>query len=146
MHHCGNAENAYSNNIEHGKINRRTPYWPGIPKTDMIYFNGNALYDSETHTWRCLLCNYTRWGYKRYQVFGHMAANRGYASRTPNERWGIQIHDEYIGKHAPDPPQGLKAYMAAEIDNRRIYIRRNENNEIKWECGYCRELYRKEKE
>ena len=88
----------------------------------MRYFIENALYGSETQTWRCLLCDYTRGDYRRYQVFGHIAANHGYTSRTPNERRGIRIQDKYTEEQEHGPPQDLQVYMIAEIDNQRIRI------------------------
>ena len=88
--HCGNPENPYRNNCEEGKIDRRTPFGFGTPNTDMRYFNDNALFNKETQTWQCLLCGYKKDKYQWYQVFGHIAANHGYTSRIPNERWEYQ--------------------------------------------------------
>ena len=136
-YHCGNPANGYNNNGQPGKIDRSTPYGFRIPKTDMRYFDDNVLFDSNAQSWKCLLCSYTRDKHQRYQVFGHTAAMRGYTSRTPNERRGIRIQDKYSGEDEINPPQELRTYMTAEIDNRRILILVGENNEIRWQCGYC---------
>ena len=144
-YHCGNPPSGYNNIGEPGKIDRQTPYGFGIPKTDMGYFNENILFDPNTQSWKCLHCNYTRAKHRRYHVFGHAAATHGYTSRTPNERRGIQIHAKYPDEPETNPPQEIKPYMAAEIDNRRIQIRINGNNDIPWECGYCRKQYAEER-
>ena len=102
--------------------------------------------DLKPKNWKCLLRNYTRCKQQWYHVFGgHMAATHGYTSRTPNERWGIQIRDKYSEELETDPLSDTKSYMAAEIDNRRIHMGADENNEIKWECGYCRKQFAKER-
>ena len=126
-----------------GKIVRRTPYGFGIPKSDMRYFNEHALYGYEAQNWKCLLRTYTRYKHQWYQAFGHMAATRGYTSRTPNERWGIQIQGKYSEELETSRPQDLKAYMDAEIDNRVIHMWTDVNNEIKWGCGYCVQQFAK---
>ena len=146
--HCGNPESAYNNNSEPGIIDRRTPYGFGIPKTDMRYFNENVLFNANTQSWNFLNCDYTRDKYQWYQVFGHVAATHGYTSRIPNERWGIQIQDKYQ-QPEENPginlPGNLKPYMREEINNRRIHIRINADNNIMWGCGYCQQQYAKEK-
>ena len=58
-YHCGNAQSEYNNNGEPGKIDRRTPYGFGIPKTDVKYFDDSVLFDSQTQSWECLPCDYT---------------------------------------------------------------------------------------
>ena len=57
----------------------------------------------------------------------------------------MQIQNKYSEESKTNHPQYLKAYMAAEIDNRRIQLRDDENNEIKWECGYCKKQVIKER-
>ena len=111
----------------------------------MGYFNNNVLFDSNTQSWKCLLCIYTIDKHQWYQVFGHAAAMHGYTSRTPNERRGIRIQDKYSNGNEINLPQELRPYMTDEIDNRRILILVNENNEIRRQCGYFGEIYVKGK-
>ena len=67
--------------------------------------------------------------YQRYQVFAHIDATRGYTSRAPNGRRGIPTQDKYPETTQPPPPQEIKTYAAAAIDNIRIRIHVNESNE-----------------
>ena len=95
QNHCGNEIPKYNNNSANGIVDRRTPYVFGTPKGDMRTSKDKVMFGETTNQWLSLISNYKRGRYKWYQVFGHVAAAHGYASRTPSERWGIALCGQY---------------------------------------------------
>jgi len=96
-YHCEQEENKYHNHSADGVIDRRAPFGFGIPNNNKRIFGDKADFNATTQTWNCLICNFKRGKYQRYQVFGHIAATHGYTSRIPNERWGIPIDEKIPG-------------------------------------------------
>ena len=92
-----------------------------------------------THAWICLVCNYSRDKYRRYQVFGRIAETRGYTSRIPNESWGVARRSKFQEQNAEEKRNGNNENTSEHIGgiNHRRIMTETMNNETIFVCGYC---------
>ena len=88
-YHCGNdGKKPYVNNGKEGGVNRHTRHGAGVPREDMYMFNGEITYGEIKTGWKCLMCNFERGRFGRFQVFGNVSRKRCYQSGG-TERWNI---------------------------------------------------------
>ena len=84
---------------------------------------------------KCLLCDYSRGKYRRYQVLRNIAAAHGYTSRVPNDIWGILFNDKHTIQITKQP-MDLKPIMMAELQSNRIKLQTS-NERTSRKSGYC---------
>ena len=140
-HHMGfhfeNPINPFQNNQPEGEIGRRTPHGFGIPPEGLRAFREKILFDRTNMTWNCALCNFSRNGYQRKQVFGNVRAQRCYTSRKSNERWNIPIGEQYHDPYNQQLPKNIEPLTEFALNiGHVVYYKPTPDTEL-WECTFC---------
>ena len=133
---CKQEDNAYRNKSENGIIDRRAPYGFGVPNIDKRLFGDKAHFGKITQTWNCTGCNYSRENTIGAKSLDTARAMHGYTSWIPNERWWVDIKDEFQEQN-PQERNGDKdnKELTCATEPRRIKTK-TQNNRTIFICGY----------
>ena len=98
-------------------------------------FNGEIMFDSIRKRWKCLICNYGRGKYGRFQVFGNVASTHCYQSRQKMKD-GIYKKRRSTQKENKIYPKNIHTHMAQEIKYKNITIGIIDENQV-FICQKC---------
>ena len=111
----------------------------GAPGEDLFALNGKIMYGKIRKRWQCLMCNFERGRYGRYQVFGHVASTRCYSTAKRNARRIIPYGEKHKEGEIETLPRNIDSSTAQDINYENIEPNVINDNII-YKCKRCTEF------